>query len=469
MKISRIVIRGYQQFDTLDLDLTDPKTGQALDRVCFIGRNGTGKTTLLNLINRILKRFSETRGRPPAFPELRRLHAAPLVALKLQAPNGGLCLVATADGSKPSPFVVREDTFASTAWKEFLNTSELEAADAARILHMQLVPEDDAESIVEALCWKDSGTSLLIHVPPDTGGHFATKEGVPQTTLNLALKLFKQFPLCHEVSTPNASAFWNVLIYHIKKREEDWQNYLQQAENRSKPVEEVDREFQRTHPDILAAIAGLWNRILEPAGLEFDYHAATKPVQLNENLEAFIKVKSSGACLEYRALSSGIRDFLFRLGHILSLYFARAIERAVLLLDEPENSLFPDFLYDQVEICQEITRNTQFFVATHSPIVAVQFRPEERVILEFDETYHVRAKRGVTPLGDDPNDVLAKDFEVRSIYGQEGLRQWERFLELRRTIKQAKDPKQKRSLIDEYMQIGTAYNFGGDAVSQEVS
>lgn len=52
-----------------------------------------------------------------------------------------------------------------------------------------------------------------------------------------------------------------------------------------------------------------------------------------------------------------------------------------------------------------------------TPIVAAQFRPEERVILDFDQAYHVRAKRGVSPVGDDPNDVLEKDFEVRSIDG----------------------------------------------------
>ena len=257
----------------------------------------------------------------------------------------------------------------------------------------------------------------------------------------------KEFPLAHEVSTPQASAFWEVLIYHIKDREEKWQDYLLQPENRAKSVEEADRDFQQAHPEILAGIATLWNRVLEPAGLEFNYSAAKKPVQLRDNLEAYITVRSSGTALDYNALSSGMRSFLFRLGHIFALYFGRSIERGILLLDEPENSLFPDFLYDQLGIYEEIIQNTQFFVATHSPIVAAQFRPEERFILEFDENYHVRARRGVTPVGDDPNDVLEKDFEVRSIYGPEGLKQWERFLQLRRTIKKEADPN-KKTIVD---------------------
>jgi hypothetical protein len=211
----------------------------------------------------------------------------------------------------------------------------------------------------------------------------------------------------------------------------------------------------------------LWNRILTPAGLEFDYKGAKKPVQLNENLEAFVRLRASGQQLHYNALSTGIRNFLFRLGHIFALYFGRDIKRGFLLLDEPENSLFPDFLYDLVDIYLKAIRNTQFFVATHNPIIAAQFRPEERVILEFDEQGRVTPRRGTTPVGDDPNDLLVKDFEVRSIYGREGLAKWERFLEVRRLIKNASDPAARRALIDEYMQIGNAYNFVVDALSSE--
>ena len=89
------------------------------------------------------------------------------------------------------------------------------------------------------------------------------------------------------------------------------------------------------------------------------------------------------------------------------------------------------------------------------------------MILEFDEHCHVKPRRGVTPVGDDPNDVLAKDFDVRSIYGREGLAKWERFLELRRLVRQTADPARKRELIDEYMQIGNSYNFAADALSPQ--
>jgi hypothetical protein len=464
MKISRIIVKDFQQFKLLDLDLTDPQTGQALDKVCFIGRNGTGKSTLLRIVKENLGRVSEAFRRASNHPELHRLCRTSLIGLKFQVSGGGFWLIGTAKDPKPICFVCGEDADQTPDWADLMGEGTRDKQTTVEAIRRLIEPEPKRMNAAERLAWHSDAGAILVYVPPDAEGRLPPGQRVPKTNLDQALKRFKEFPLIHEVSTSNAAAFWEVLIYHIKKREEEWQNFLQQPENRVKSVEDAERDFRKSHPEILAAVATLWNRMLEPAGLEFDYFAAKKPVQLRDNLEASITVKSSGISLDYNALSSGIRTFLFRLGHILGLYFQRNIERGFLLLDEPENSLFPDFLYDQIEIYEEIIRNTQFFVATHSPIVAAQFRPEERVILEFDETYHVRAKKGVSPVGDDPNDVLEKDFEVRSIYGSEGLKQWERFLELRRTIKQQCEPARKRALIEEYMQIGNAYNFPADAI-----
>ena len=58
MKISKIEIKDFHQFKDLTIDLTYPKghakEGLPLDKVCFIGQSGTGKTSLLELIPKIL-------------------------------------------------------------------------------------------------------------------------------------------------------------------------------------------------------------------------------------------------------------------------------------------------------------------------------------------------------------------------------------------------------------------------------
>jgi hypothetical protein len=322
-------------------------------------------------------------------------------------------------------------------WLEGANTAveKSDLADLTASLRASRLTDPERLHLLPRVRWHDGNGDVVIFSPPDTTSLLPRGRRFPGTSLNEAMALLKKFPAFQEVNTQQAKSFWNVLIYHIKKREEDWQAYLRQPENRQRSVEDVERDFQIGHPEILNQIAELWNRILAPAGLEFDYQSAKKPVQLNENLEAYVKLRSTGEPLEYNALSTGIRNFIFRLGHIFALYFGRDIQRGFLLLDEPEKSLYPDFLYDLIDIYQGIIRNTQFFVATHNPIIAAQFRPEERVILEFDSQGHVTPHRGVTPLGDDPNDLLKKDFEVRSLYGREGLAKWERFLKLRRLIK----------------------------------
>jgi ATPase subunit of ABC transporter with duplicated ATPase domains len=58
MKIKQLHLHKYLQFKDFKLNLTFPagheKAGQPLDKVCFIGQSGTGKTSLLNLIKTII-------------------------------------------------------------------------------------------------------------------------------------------------------------------------------------------------------------------------------------------------------------------------------------------------------------------------------------------------------------------------------------------------------------------------------
>jgi hypothetical protein len=188
---------------------------------------------------------------------------------------------------------------------------------------------------------------------------------------------------------------------------------------------------------------------------------------LNENLLAYIRSRHTpDQPIPYNQLSTGIRNLIFRLGHIYSLYFNRKIDRGFLLIDEPELSLFPDLLYDIIDRYLAITQNTQMFVATHSPIIAGQFEPYERIILKFDDAGFVTPEVGISPAGDDPNDLLVNDFGVRSLYGHKGIEQWDRFLELRQLIHDAADAAQKKAWLDEYMKIGNAYNFAPDEISR---
>jgi predicted ATP-dependent endonuclease of OLD family len=119
---------------------------------------------------------------------------------------------------------------------------------------------------------------------------------------------------------------------------------------------------------------------------------------------------------------------------LILIVFLHHQQGGAVLIDGPENSLYPDFLFDLLAYYERTTLGTQMFLATHCPIVAAQFKPQERFILEFNPDRSVVVRRGVTPEGDDPDDVLLKDFTVRTLDGEKGLARWNRFREFNRLM-----------------------------------
>jgi predicted ATP-dependent endonuclease of OLD family len=442
MKICKIIIKDYQQFQDFELDLTYPegheKAGEPLEKVCLIGSNGTGKSTLLGVIENSIRLEDGSTTR----------QNNSIIKYKL---NNG------------SSFLNAKNTWLSDSIEKmpnykdliFDNTSYNSPYNTKSHISKYFIKEQETYILGS---FKNDSTDLLISSLPE-GDQNLYRKDIPSVTLNDSLFLFKHFPFYHTISPDTLNNFWKLLIYQIKKRENNLSAFQKREENLDKTVRKVQEEFDKKSPKILNKIAELWDKILNKAGLEFDVEGASNPIQLNDNLQAYIKLKGTDKNIPYNQLSTGIRNFIFRVGHIFTLYFNRNIERGFLLLDEPENSLHPDFLYDLVDIYTGIIQNTQFFVATHNPIIAAQFEPYERFILEFDEQAAVHAKRGTTPVGDDPNDLLVQDFGVRNLLGKEGIKKWERYVELKNLIQEEEDKAKKVGLLEEFLSIGQAYNF----------
>jgi predicted ATPase len=450
MKITEIAIFDHKQFKNFIVDLTypegHPKAGLPLEKVCFIGPNGTGKTTILEMMRDGL--FYN------GYFWAKQNKGDGLISVKIDYPEYKLFR-----------------RWYHSGWDEglFSNITHLKKYDVQPkpekqyYLDVKNIFDDKRIKNVREFIDNTKRKSVSIYSPSESIVNNTLKVQDNPITLNEALSLFgRDIEFNHEVSNEKINDFWRILTFQVKKREDEYQKFLKKDNNRNKTIGEVETEFDKTNPKILDKLAELWNQILAKAGLEFDAEGASNPVQLTDNLKAYIRLKSNKQPIPYNELSTGIRNFIFKVGHIYSLYFNRNIESGFLMIDEPENSLFPDFLYDLVNIYQEITQNTQIFMATHSPIIAAQFEPCERIILDFDEEGYVTAKKGIVPVGDDPNDILVKDFGIRSLLGKEGVAKWERFIELKLLIKSESNQQQKAKLIDEYMQIGKAYNFGYD-------
>lgn len=436
LRIRTLKLKSIRQFRDVTFDFTDPTTGKPLDRICLIGGNGTGKSTILRLLA-----SDKVLGAPSAMPRwTAKLGPNASMSIDFAGGDGKACLYGHPKqlkwGSRRNPLAA-------------IGENELDPP----------VPLANSDEGKQWITWLRE--FVAVYCPPDSElvPGSATITDLPSANLDSALTLLKKPPTKFMVGQDKVADFWKLLIALIKDREARLIEYNRRPENQHRTISEVETEFLAKNPDILKELAVFWEPILLKAGLKFDYEKASQPVQLTDNLKAYIYLAAENAILPYAELSTGIRSFLFRLGHLFTIFRYHRDKGGIVLIDEPENSLYPDFLFDLLGHYERTAPSAQLFFATHSPIVAAQFKPEERFILEFDPDLGVKVRRGVTPEGDDPNDVLLKDFAVRTLYGEKGLASWNRFRELSRLIESENDAGTRKALLKEYLELGRTYNF----------
>jgi predicted ATP-dependent endonuclease of OLD family len=446
MKILKIILKNYQQFEDLTLDLTYPKdhekNGQPLEKVCFIGSNGTGKTTLMMLVWRFLSDFNSI------------VKEIFFLAVKVKI-GDKIFYVVVIDGLS---LYLQETIEDIEQWDVDLSENMKGSYGYFAKTYGKFVIDGNEEKVLrKEMEFNNNSNDLIIISQSDSDVN--PLAGDPKGTLNEALGLSENFNFAHWLTPEGVRHFWNLLIHLINQRKAKFEAFSNAKENEDMSGKQLRLSFDEQNPFILTEIAKLWNEILEKVGLFFDVESAKYPVQFNDNLEAYVKLIRTKQVIPYKQLSGGIRNYIFKVGYIHALYFGRVIKKGFLFMDEPENSLFPDFLYHLIEIYFGLTKNTQFFVNTHSPIIASQFEPFERIILGFDDYGYSVARKGTAPLGDDPNEILIKDFDITSILGTEGLKQWERYVTLKIHINRTSDAATKEILLNELIEIRTKYNF----------
>jgi AAA15 family ATPase/GTPase len=457
MKICSIYITEYRQFHDIGLNFTDG-TGKPLSKICFIGQNGTGKSTLLNIIFSFLQNL---QGNKIGNDEFWRNASVGITYYH----NSGFYHVLSSNGDL---VIFRLDKFDEDFLKNYVKLFQEAVIDYSaymKFIAIEIRDKFNADFSHAFTPFSSDGT-LFVYSPAESSiNGYKNVLDVPATNVNEALEFSKSFPDTVIVSPDTVTVFWKLLVYNLRKRAEERDAFENLPENLKKTKEQLIVEFDKMTPKVLEHLDTIWNKILQKAGLYFDVKGASNPYQLTDNLKAYIKLKNTNSIIPYSELSTGIRNYIFRLGHIFSLYFDRQIDRGFLLVDEPENSLYPDFLFDLVEAYQHVVidkrdqNNTQMFFATHNPIIAAQFQPHERIILEWKDNGTVEAKKGVSPVGDDPNDVLSNDFELKNLMGPEGRKMWEEYIGLKKKLIKTKDDDEKSQLIHDIEKIGSLYNF----------
>lgn len=354
MKISKIHIKDFHQFKDFTLDLTYPqghkKAGQPLDKVCFIGQSGTGKTSLLELIPMFLYSHQTNlikKGRIQDFVK----------TMEMEVTIGYLSECSFLLGIDFNE--VREMLTQSMI---SFQTNVFDGLTTAGITFLQ---------------WQRNNISKLIYLPAN---------------LNYDLELENDNKLekreIVDFSQDKVSTVWNLVTEKIQNYQEQElkirQDISKVVEKSSNDVEAIQKavkhleDWQKTEFNPIKDIA---DNCLDELLEKFNVRIKTEFDFKTKDDIGFIKVEDfEGNEIPHGLWSTGTKQVILS---ALPLYLLKP-KHTVILFDEPERSLYPDLQRSIIKYYSSLAENCQFFYSTHSPIIASSFDPWEIVELKIN-------------------------------------------------------------------------------------
>lgn len=351
MKVSRIEIKDFQQFRDFQVDLTYPKghkkAGEPLDKVCFIGQSGTGKTILLEFLR-----------------------------------EGSLYNHHITNGKYSNLTQGYIRIYSQTVNFEYLKTLLPQNKSRYGIKKGQ---KDKDEEFAN---WTFNGERSVIYFP--FGTNVLTKNLDTDLDKNIEIKIRDNNEYYYEFNYETIIATWQDIYHQVteyKNKEADFRlQATKRLETESFNFKKALYEWRLENPNPLKAIADkcldkILNQIYLKTKTDIDSVKELNSIQI-EKLDGT-------KTIDYEQLSTGTRQFIFT---ALPLHLLETKD-AIILIDEPETSLYPDIQRQIVPTYSDLAPKAQFFYATHSPVILSSFEPWEIVVLEFDNEGFVQPKK----------------------------------------------------------------------------
>lgn len=376
MKITHIEIAKHLQFKDFELDLTYPKghptkPGQPLDKVCIIGQNGTGKTTLLNL----LYAFGEEAN--TASQGVPSVNYFPIEShFKI---------------SSAEFYVEKEKNDIMRFWSKYNGSEDYISSDLrlkrtdGKIQKLSSVSMDVFP--YEKIFQQDK---LFFYITEDILTQFQhlskpIKEekkligmvGEEDMALTRIIEMYQQKKNIL-VNSQTDSNIWKYIFREIgifdrmvaQKNQELFKKMT------TKDAEKVFQEFiewKKTQINPRTVLAQKLNEMLVNFLIKMD----------PEEMEYYFTIltENGKTSIPHTQLSTGTKQILLT----TALLWGNNLNDSVILIDEPECSLYPDTQRNIVEFYTKIAPNAQYFFATHSPIIAASFEPWEIIELVNEE------------------------------------------------------------------------------------
>jgi predicted ATP-dependent endonuclease of OLD family len=355
MKITQIKITDFHQFKDLTIDLTYPKghtkEGQPLDKVCFIGQSGTGKTSLLEVI--------------PTFLFGYHTH------FTSRSDFNSIC-----NNIKMSFSIGLNNEFSYVNMSIYENRKSNNFTEY--VWRTNATEQNEKERSAFYLNWVNSIKTKLIYFPANLNYNIEIGN---ETALNVKKII--------DFSIDKIAFVWNIILDKIQKYQEQ---ELQIRQEISKTVEQASNnldiikqalkkleDWKSTEFNPIQDIAdNCLNKLLAP----FKLRVKTELDIKSKDDIGFIKVEDfAGIEIPHGLWSTGTKQVILS---AMPLYLLKP-KHTVILFDEPERSLYPDMQRFIVDYYSSLADNCQFFYATHSPIIASSFEPWEIVELKFNQ------------------------------------------------------------------------------------
>lgn len=430
MKISKLHIDSFRHLENLDFDFTyqsGERKGQPLDKICFIGQSATGKTGLLELIKE-----------------------------KNTSLNNIIISGENFSFKKNDVFFEVETIFENESYLITLYGNKLDIEYNGLNNKYTYVTTGNFSNLIS-----DAEKKYIYYFKSnlisDKNIELFTKN--PADLLEKHPGLNEKFILSNIYSKENPIVFdedanhdlWLILLNEILNYRKKFTQKMSELIHKgliadARKLSSEFEKWQEKNPNALEKFSEKINPILEKLNLEIDL--------INTEYSIPIKNKRTDETIPIQNTSTGTKGLLLSFLPLFKL----DTKDSIILIDEPERSLYPDMQMDLMEYYQNLAPEAQFIVATHSPFIAASFEPDERFILYFDKEGKVAVRRGSSPIGDDPNDMLENDFGINYInkYGQE---KYNEYIELKQQIYFEKDETKKKQISEKLEKLGEEYNF----------
>jgi energy-coupling factor transporter ATP-binding protein EcfA2 len=436
MKISKLHIDQFRHLENLDFDFTYPedfhiaeKRGKPLDKICFIGQSASGKTGLLELINSTLFKLKELETRDDKYLDKKVEFEADFIfdnieinknTIKFNNKNYSYSPPASYTG-KGIDFQVKQFEI-----KNILNSNVLNYFITSGIISEKNISFFAKNPIIQI----EKYTEELKTIELD---YFFENNG-----------------MIFDENTDSRN--WLLVVSEILQYRKKYNQITSELINKglladTKKLQEEYNKWQKENPNKIEEFAKKFNPIIEKFNLEVDL--------VNTEYTIPLKNKKTKEIIPIHNTSTGTKGLLLTFLPLFKL----DTKDAIILIDEPERSLYPDMQMDLMEYYQNLAPQAQFIVATHSPFIAASFEADERFILYFDEEGKVAVRRGTSPIGDDPNDMLKNDFGLEFLMNKKGVEAFERYRELKKRIASENNEVEKDKLLEEILSLANAYKF----------